>query len=1196
MKLNSEKFNRLEQLLRERILILDGAMGTMIDSARNDCACHDQDHGGDSCTSHTAPADLLVDTNPSLITSIHEEYLKAGADIIETDSFNSNPISLADYGLQDRAYELSKKAAQLAREAADKYSRLTPHKPRFVAGSAGPTKMMLSLAEEDNLNFDNFAEAYYLQISGLIDGGADIILLETAFDTLNVKAALYAVKRLEEERGEKIPVMVSATVAEDTGRLLSGQTIEAFFASVRHASLISIGLNCGFGARSMVPFIRKLDAVADVAVSLYPNAGLPNEEGSYDETPSEFIENIRVIFEDRLANIVGGCCGTTPEHIRLLSELASEYPPRKIPECKKGLLLSNLEMVDLNALEGLVHVGERTNVAGSRKFARLVREGKWDEAAEIAERQVSAGARVIDICMDDAMADTSANMTAFLKRISGDAEIGKVALMIDSSSWDVVISALKRLQGKAIVNSISLKDGKEDFLEKARQIRNLGAAVIVMLFDEEGQAVTFERKCEIARRSYDLLIDAGFPAEDIVFDPNVLTVGTGLEENDLVALDFIKATEWIKRNLPGAGVSGGISNLSFAFRGNNPLREAMHSAFIYHAVKAGLDMAIVNSEQLALYDSIEPELLEKIEDLLLCRRPDAGERLSQHAAGMLEQIAENAPGENVEKREAMLPEKIEDSLLRGNDSQISEFMLEALNVTPPEKIIETYLMSAMEKVGKLFGEGKMFLPQVIRSAKVMHKAVETLAPHLEESRKRQAEGNIVIATVKGDVHDIGKNIVALVCGCNGFDVVDLGVRVDEKDIADAVEKNRPLAVLLSGLIAPSLTEMINVCRELERRGFKVPVIVGGAATSELHTAVKIAPEYSGPVFYSRDANVNAAILNNLKGEKALSYIEKNSLRQQELKELYESKVIGGQKTVDFSQRESRKKSDVEVFLPEEFREAVFTNLPIEEVEPLIDWKMLTASLDLENVSRSDDHELRDKEKETILRDAKNLLVKIKRNGEIKLNGIVRLFPAIGVGDDIILDKGKDEKTVLPMLRGNSSESQYTCAADMLSENADCLALFAVTAGIGLDELEKKFYDESDPYSAVLSKLLADRLAEAFAVWIHQFVAKVLWGYDKGVSGENNIVSGVRIAFGYPAAPDHSLKKDVFELLDVEEKTGMSLTENFMINPGESVCGMIFSTGNYFNVGKLDDRAIQNYARRRGCQTEELKKLLPHNIL
>lgn len=1130
------KFDYLKGLLSERILLLDGAMGSLLQ-----CACGAQH---DDKTEHKL-ADLYVKENPELIKDIHMRYLEAGADIIETDSFNSNPVSLSDYGLEDEAYNLSYNAASLAKEAVEEFMKNGGEGPRFVAGSVGPTKQMLTLAQTgDSLDFDRMAEAFAVQIRGLLDGGADIILLETVFDTLTVKSALYALSLIEEERGEKIPVIISGTFEASSGRLLSGQTIEAFYASVRHANPLAIGINCGFGSEHVLPYLRRLADVADTGVSVYPNAGLPDDCGEYHECPSDFVKNLLPALKDGLVNIVGGCCGTTPEHIRALKSEISRFAPRPIPEKRKKLVLSNLDFSDIGDSRELVQIGERTNVAGSAKFARLVREKNFDEALDIAAKQVRAGAGVIDVCMDDGMEDSAANMEVFLKRINEDSETGATPVMIDSSDWEVVRRGLKVCQGKSIVNSISLKEGERDFLEKAREIKRLGAAAVVMLFDEKGQAETYERKIEVAERAYRLLVEDGFDPSDIIFDPNVLTVG--LEQDDRKAIDFIRAVEWIKQNLPQASVSGGISNLSFAFRGNNLLREAMHTVFLYHAGKAGLDMAIVNAGMLSIYDDIDPRLLELLEDLILCRKRDAVEPLIAYSSDM----AGKAVKEEETSHESLsLEEKIGNALSKGKEKEMGELMLEALKKDSPLAIIENILMPAMKRVGTLFGEGKMFLPQVIKAAQAMKKAVLELTPFMDDNEDiNSGKESIVIATVKGDVHDIGKNIVALVASCNGFEVADLGVRVEADEIVRKVKELSPKAVLLSGLISPSLNEMVKVCRELEMNGLDVPVIIGGAATSEIHTAVKIAPQYSGPVFYSPDAAVNLKILTSLSD----SLIEEYRKRQHELRELYresvESKNNGGKQNVKKSSI-----GEIKAVVPAEIKRVVINGLPLEEVEPFIDWNWLLASFGL---GKRDADEMMKKQ---VLEDSKTLFGQIKREKSLGIEGVVEIFKARVSGDDIVVIKDDGTEQTLPMKRAESGVDAGNSVSDFLNPSEDYIALFAVSAGKGLKELENKFSEKGEVFNALASKLIADRLAEAGAQWVHNILAKEWWGF------EAHGLEGVRIAFGYPSAPAHSLKRDAFRLLEVEKDTAMRLTETDMIVPSEAVCGMIMAHGRYINA-------------------------------
>lgn len=1182
--IDTGKFDFIRQVLEKRILVLDGAMGSLVQCH---CGNDGHEHTHDHAEEQRLP-DLLVRENPALIKDIHLQYLEAGADIIETNSFNSNRFSLSDYGLEAEAYNLSKEAAELARQAVEEYKKQHSDAIRFVAGSVGPTKHMLSLAADDPiLNFDSFADAYKEQIEGLLDGGADIILLETVFDTLTVKAALYAVSVLEEERGEKIPVMVSATVANSSGRLLGGQSIEAFYASVAHGDLLSVGLNCGFGSGDVLSYIERLSEVAETAVSVYPNAGLPDDCGEYTEDAETFAENLEECLEKGLVNIIGGCCGTTPPHIRAIKRLAERYVPRIIPERRHSLMLSNMDLSCPGDSKELIQIGERTNVAGSAKFARLIREKKFDEALEVAVKQVEVGARVIDICMDDGLEDSVGNMRNFIAMVNSNPETGRVPVMIDSSNWDVISSALRVNQGKGVVNSISLKEGEEEFLKRAREIRRLGAAAVVMLFDEEGQAETFSHKIRVAERAYRLLVEDGFNPEDIIFDPNVLTVGSGLKDEDLTAVDFIKATRWIKDNLPYASVSGGISNLSFAFRGNNPLREAMHTVFLYHASKAGLDMAIVNAGMLMLHEDIEPQLLELLDDLILCRRGDAVARLIEYASTAREKTPDDSKGLTPasEAKELTLEQKVEQSLIKGLDKNLEDLIEEALKERTPLEIIDGMLMPAMKRIGEKFGEGRMFLPQVIRSAQAMKKAVALIEPFMNKE-KEAGERIVLIATVKGDVHDIGKNIVGLVASCNGFEVKDLGVRVESNVIADQAEIHKPEAILLSGLISPSLNEMVKVCRELERRGLRIPVVIGGAATSELHTAVKIAPEYSGSVYYSPDAAENLRIISNLSEDKD----RENRKRQEELRKIFIARRDGKKSekntaTVKSGEKKRRKDAS-EVKHAMKPGKEVWLDFPIEKVEEFIDWEWLLKALDLGKSVNSDRKES-EKAANEVLKEVDALFEKIKKEHLLHLEGVAEIFETETFGDDIVLKRNGREVGRLPSLRAEKGRDVGRSVVDFLAEKKDYVALFAVTGGIGLDTLYNDYEKKGEPYRAFLVKLIADRLAEAFAQWVSRHLAVETWGFSEKES--------VRIAFGYPASPDHTLKKDTFRLLDIEKLTHMKLTENSMIIPGESVCGMILSSGEYINVGKIGKKQLSEYARRRGITPEHLATLIPNNI-
>ena len=1155
-------------------------MGTMIQKH----APGEQDYRGQRFASLPGALkgchDVLCLTRPDIIAGIHRQYLEAGADIITANSFNANAISLADYGLQDYAFEIAAAAAAIARREADSFTEANPAKPRFVAGTVGPTNKTASIASDmmnpaaRDVSFDTLADAYRTQIEGLLHGGADIILIETIFDTLNAKAAIYALKSIERQRGEKIPLMISATVSDSSGRTLSGQTLEAFYASGAHAEPLAVGLNCAFGPEQLLPFSERLSKIVPGLTSCHPNAGLPDEMGEYVETPEVFAAHIRRFLERSTVNIIGGCCGTTPDHIRLLNGFIGDYRPRKAPENGGATQLSNLECLTLDGSTNFINIGERTNVAGSARFARLIREGNFAEAVSVARKQIEAGAQVIDVCMDDAMLDAPAAMTTFLNILASEPEISRVPVMIDSSKWEAITAGLKVSQGKCIVNSISLKEGEEAFLQKAREIRRFGAAVVVMLFDEKGQADTLERKIEVARRSYDLLTANGFPARDIIFDPNILTIGTGIEAHDRYAVDFIEAVRWIKANLPGAHTSGGVSNLSFAFRGNNPVREAIHSVFLYHAIAAGLDMAIVNSEMVRVYSDIEPRLLQLVEDLVLARRPDATDRLTDYAHSLKERSS--APEAATPRPEKLTPEaSIREKLLRGISDGV-EADIEALIASYGDglTVIDKVLMPAMDHIGTLFGEGKMFLPQVIKSARVLKQAIGLLEPAIASSEAAPSRGTVVAATVRGDIHDIGKNIVALVAGCNGFEVKDLGVMVDAEAIAVEAKRSRPVAVLLSGLITPSLAEMAEACRTLGRHGLSVPVIVGGATTSALHTALKIAPEYAGPVFHSADAGHNSRILSALVSDAREEFIADNASRQERLRADY---LRAREVAALVSPEEARAKASKKAAPGSGVKRvsvSAFTHFPIADVEEFIDWQLFFTGWGLKGrwPAILDDPKYGE-EARSLQSKALDMLARIKRDGSLKLQAVYGTFPARRHDEDIILSTPGGERR-LPMLRSQEAAKKGECLADFVAEKNDSVTLFALTAGVGLKDLEEKYRGEGDDFSAVMAKLIANCLAEAFA--------------DK----MSERYPGCRFAFGYPSVPDHTLKRDVFEILDVESVTAMRLTENAMIIPEESVCGIIIPGASYFTLGSIGADQLASYARRRGLDAETMERLLP----
>ncbi len=1156
--------------------------------------------------------DCLVLTQPDIVAEIHEKYLSAGADIISTNSFNANAISLAEYGLAEYAGEISRRAAEIAREVADRFTARNPRKPRFVAGSVGPTSKTSSIATDverpdlREVSFEQLAEAYKAQIEGLVEGGADLILIETIFDTLNAKAAIYALQEISCTRGRAIPVMLSGTLAGVGGRMLSGQTIEAFYASVAHAEPISVGFNCAYGAGQMLPFLERLAAVSDYPLSAHPNAGLPNVEGGYDQSPEQFADEVEEYIRRGLVNIVGGCCGTTPEHILQLAQRVGNYTPRPLPQPSHTTRLSGLEELSITPDRNFVNIGERTNVAGSAKFARLIREGNYEEALSIARAQVEAGAQVIDICMDDGLIDSVKAMSHFMRLAGAEPEISRVPVMIDSSSWEVLEAGMRLSQGKCIVNSLSLKDGDELFLQRAAKVRQYGAAMVVMLFDEQGQAESYERKIEIAERAYRLLIDSGFPPENIIFDPNILSVATGIEEHNTYGKAFIDATRYIKQNFPHAKVSGGVSNLSFAFRGNNRIREAMHSAFLYHAIEAGMDMGIVNAQMLQVYSDIEPELLERIEDLILYRRADAAERLTEYAA----QIAGNAASQtstNTETwRNGSLPERIAHAMQRGITDHIEEDIEEGYrSLGSPMAVIDSLLMPAMEQVGHLFGEGKMFLPQVVKSARVMKRAVGVLTPYLSGAESASNAGKVVIATVKGDVHDIGKNIVSVVLSCSGYKVFDLGVMVDAERIIDEAVAQSADAICLSGLITPSLEEMRRVCAEAESRGFSIPIIIGGATTSDMHTAVKIAPSYSGIVVNAHNASHGAQLLARLLGENRFNTEREIREGQQALRERFE---CDNRRLVPIvERREERARKGVEdIVVPQHTGRLVFPEIDIEQVEPLIDWNFFFSSWGLKGrYPEILDCPKYGAEARELFNDAKAMLERIRKDKSLTLQGVVGIFPAVTHKEDIIVTDTKGRRHTLPMLRNQTEGEPNLSLADYIiderSGKSDYIGCFALTGGVGLKELQELLREESnDDYKIIMAKLLADRLTEAFAEAMHSFVRRQMWGYEQGeqLSPEQIIrgeYRGKRMAFGYPASPDHSLKREIFDLLAVEMTTTMRLNENFMIEPEEALCGLIFADAEYFAVGRIDTKQLLDYARRREMTPEQIYQLLPKNV-
>ena len=1199
----------IRKLLQQRILVLDGAMGSMIQRLK----LEENDFRGARFAAHPCEVkgngDLLSLTQPAIIKDIHSQYLRAGADIIETNTFSSTRIAMADYRMEELAYELNLRSAQLAKETAQAFS--TAGKPRLVAGSIGPTNRSASLSPDvnrpglRNITFDDLVAAYAEQVQGLIDGGVDMLLVETVFDTLNAKAALYAIAQI----ASPPPVMLSATIADASGRTLSGQTLEAFLVSVSHYPLLSIGLNCAFGAEQIRPYLQELSAKTEHFVSVHPNAGLPNLFGGYDETPESMCRHIEGFLREGLVNIVGGCCGTTPEHISHIAGAVKNQAPRKPQPQPHYLRLSGLDTLTVTPESNFINVGERTNVTGSAKFSKLILAGDYEGALAVAQRQIEDGAQIIDVNMDEGMLDAKAAMTAFLQLSASEPDIARTPVMLDSSNFEVIEAGLKCLQGKSVVNSISLKEGEEKFMAQAQRLKRYGAAIIVMAFDEQGQADTYDRRIAICKRSYDLLTrDAGIAPCDIIFDPNVLAIGTGLEEHNNYAVDFIETVRWIKQNLPEAKVSGGISNLSFAFRGNNVIREAIHSVFLYHAIRAGLDMGIVNAGMLAVYEDLPEDLLERTEDLVLNRRPDATERLLQSAmtvgskqpavgsrqpaAGSSGSLAAGCPLPTVEERLAQ-------ALVKGRDEHLEADIREAWDKYGQAlKIIEGPLMDGMNKVGELFGEGKMFLPQVVKSARVMKKAVAFLEPFLTQDSREAARkaGKILLATVKGDVHDIGKNIVSVVLACNNFEVIDLGVMTPCSNIIDAAKAQQVDIIALSGLITPSLEEMIHVAKELEREKITVPLMIGGATTSKLHTAVKIAPEYSAPVVYTSDASRAALAAVALVGERRDAFIRKTNDEYDTLRRLHEGKRAQRQITPLAEARQKKWTGDPYVPVPPAFTGIrVFDRYDLATLVPYIDWTPFFHACELYGIFPALlQDEKSGAEATRLYHDAQQMLQAIVSEKRLAARAVIGFWPAAADGDDIRLYTGgsrTETAAVLPVLRQQvKNDTDVYCALSdfIAADNTGYIGGFAATAGAGTDEWTARFRQQHDEYGSLLIQTLAGRLTEAFSEHLHECVRTELWGYDKA-----NRNTGIRPAIGYPVLPDHSLKKTLFDLLDAENNCGIRLTESMAMFPTAAVCGLYIDhpQARYFAVGDIGDDQLADYAARKQASPQDLLRFL-----
>ncbi len=1241
---------QIQTLLLDRILVLDGAMGSLIQQYHLSDADYRGTRFKDFPHELKGNNDLLSITRPDVIKEIHAKYFEAGADIAETNTFSGTSIAMADYYLEDLVYELNFESAKIAREVADEFTAKDPNKPRYVAGSIGPTNRTLSLSPDVNdpgfraVTFDELLEAYQEQVRGLVDGGADLLLVETVFDTLNAKAALFAIDQYFKQHSDKpyLPVMVSGTITDASGRTLSGQTTEAFLTSISHMPLLSVGLNCALGADLMRPYVKTLHDKSPFFVSAHPNAGLPNEMGEYDESPEQMAEVIEDFLQHGFVNIIGGCCGTTPAHIKAIAEKASLYKPHVIPALSNHQKLSGLEPLEITELTNFVNVGERCNVTGSKKFARLIREENFEEAIAVAREQVDNGAQILDINMDEGMIDGVKMMPQFLNLLMSEPDIARLPIMIDSSKWEVIEAGLKCVQGKSVVNSISLKEGEEKFIESAQKVKRYGASVVVMAFDEAGQADSYERRIEICERAYRILVDVvGFPAQDIIFDPNILTVATGMDEHNNYANDFIKATKWIKANLPLAKVSGGVSNISFSFRGNELVREAMHTVFLYHAIKAGMDMGIVNASQLGVYDEIAQPLRDLCEDVLLNRNPDATEKLITFA-----ETVKSAGKELVVDdawRHQHVNKRLEHALIRGLTEFIDEDVEEARHlVNRPIEVIEGPLMDGMNVVGDLFGEGKMFLPQVVKSARVMKKAVAYLLPYIEAEKQvgeSSSAGKILMATVKGDVHDIGKNIVGVVLACNNYEVIDIGVMVSCEKILAAAKEHQVDIIGLSGLITPSLDEMVYVAKEMERLGFTIPLLIGGATTSRIHTAVKIDPHYHGPVIHVLDASRSVPVAGRLLQSELSSQEIFNEIKQ-EYADLRISHAARQKDKNYLPIAQARAKSTgidwtgFKSVQPSFLGVKYFEDYSLEEIAKYIDWTPFFSTWQLSGkYPKIFDNEVVGHEAKKLFDDAQALLKEIVANKSLTAKAALGFFPANSFGDDIILHDFQADKQEVPCEKhGSHSHVNYViekkdeysdhsawlhhlrqqgqkaanlpnrCLSDFVaplsSGETDFIGAFAVTTGIGIEALLEKYEKQHDDYNSIMVKALADRLAEAFAEVMHERVRREYWGYaaEESLSNEELIAEkyhGIRPAPGYPACPDHTEKKRLFELLDAEKQIGIQLTESYAMYPASAVSGFYFShpESTYFALGKIAKDQVVDYAERKGMDLKEVERWL-----
>jgi 5-methyltetrahydrofolate--homocysteine methyltransferase len=1216
----------LAQLLTERILILDGGMGTMLQTYK----LTEEDFRGKRFSefAHSLKGhnDLLSLTQPTIIREIHEAYLAAGADLIETNTFSANAISLADYHMPELAYEINYQSTMLARQAADAYTRQNPAKPRFVLGAIGPTNRTCSLSPDvnnpgyRNINFDTLVSAYTDSVRGLVEGGADGLLIETVFDTLNCKAAIFAVENYFAKYGIRLPVIISGTIVDASGRTLSGQTIKSFWYSIRHAKPLCISLNCALGADDLRPYIQELSQIANTFTGIYPNAGLPNEFGEYNHSPDYMAQLLLEFAQSGFINLAGGCCGTTPQHIQAFSDVLKSIPPRKIPEIPVACYLSGLEPLVINKESLFVNVGERTNITGSSKFANLIKEENFYEALNVAREQVTGGAQILDINMDDAMIDGHQAMVTFLNLIAAEPDIARIPIMVDSSKWDIIFAGLKCLQGKGIVNSISLKDGEAEFIAKAKIILQLGAAVVVMAFDEEGQADSEIRKYAICERAYKILVEkVGFPPEDIIFDPNIFAIGTGIAEHNNYALEYLNALRRIKEHLPYAMVSGGVSNLSFSFRGNNQLREYMHTAFLYHAIQAGMDMGIVNASRMPIYEEIPEDLLRLIEDLIFNQHPEASDKLLKAAENLQATNSSSAKTEDLSWREQCVEERLSHALVKGLEAYVLEDTEEArIKLGDPLKVIEGPLMEGMNRVGDLFGAGKMFLPQVVKSARVMKLSVASLLPHLEKNAlSAKAKGKILLATVKGDVHDIGKNIVAVVLRCNNYEVIDLGVMVPcEKILAAAREHNVDI-IGLSGLITPSLEEMVHVANEMTRLKFSMPLLIGGATTSRAHTAIKIAPAYHDATIHVTDAsravNVSSQLLNT---ENKKPFVEKTFEEYTRLRELHLNKRSEKELISIAEARKNQFQFDWKNYkapVPQVRTVQVLHDYPLDELVERIDWSPFFQSWELSgNYPQIFEDPIIGEAAKNLFHDAKEMLAKIIENKWLIAHATFGFFPANTVGDDIEIYE--DESRTKKILTFNTLRQQIRKAqgkfnialSDFIAPKEsgikDYLGLFTVTAGIGADKICNLYEQQNDDYNSIMIKALADRLAEAFAERLHERVRKEFWGYaPEEIFSNTEIIKekyqGIRPAPGYPACPDHEEKTKIFKLLDVEKNIDVKLTENYAIWPAAAICGYYFShpDADYFGLGKIGMDQLEEYAIRKGLPINEIKTWLVNHL-